>query len=62
MPRGEYPKALEYARKALDIAMYDADANYIYGIIARRMGDFSGRQGNHGMGGAFDEIPLRRLR
>ena len=37
--RAEYDKALGYARKALDIAMYDADANYIYGIIARRMGD-----------------------
>ena len=37
--RAEYERALEYARKALDIAMYDADANYIYGVIARRMGD-----------------------
>jgi len=37
--RAEYERALEYARKALDIAMYDADANYIYGIIARRMDD-----------------------
>jgi Flp pilus assembly protein TadD len=35
----EYVRALEYARKALDISMYDADANYIYGIIARRMDD-----------------------
>lgn len=38
--RAEYPKAREYARKALDFAMYDADANYIYGVIARRMSDF----------------------
>jgi tetratricopeptide (TPR) repeat protein len=37
--RAQYEKALEYARKALDIAMYDADGNYIYGIIARRLGD-----------------------
>ncbi len=37
--RAEYPKALEYARKALDFVMYDADANYFYGLIARRMGD-----------------------
>jgi tetratricopeptide (TPR) repeat protein len=37
--RAEYERALEYAREALDIAMYDADANYIYGVIARRMGD-----------------------
>jgi Tfp pilus assembly protein PilF len=38
--RAEYPKALEYARHALDFVMYDADANYFYGLIARRMGDF----------------------
>jgi tetratricopeptide (TPR) repeat protein len=37
--RAEYQTALEYARKALDFAMYDADANYIYGVIARRMGN-----------------------
>ena len=39
--RAEYPKALEYARKALDFVMYDADANYFYGLIARRMGDMT---------------------
>jgi tetratricopeptide (TPR) repeat protein len=37
--RAEYKAALEYARKALDIAMYDADANYIYGIVAKRLDD-----------------------
>ena len=37
--RAEYAKALEYARKALDYVMYDPDANYIYGVIARRMGN-----------------------
>lgn len=37
--RAEYEQALQYARKALDIAMYDADANYIYGTIARRLDD-----------------------
>ena len=37
--RAEYAKALEYATKALDFVMYDADANYFYGLIARRMGD-----------------------
>lgn len=35
--RAEYKKALEYAHKALDYVMYDADANFIYGIISRRM-------------------------
>ena len=35
--RAEYERGLEYARKALDIAMYDADANYIYGTIARQL-------------------------
>lgn len=39
--RAEYPKALDYARKALDFVMYDADANYFYGLTARRMGDFA---------------------
>ena len=39
--RAEYPQALEYARRALDFAMYDADANYIYGTIAQRLGDFA---------------------
>ncbi|MGC9995149.1 MAG: DUF5107 domain-containing protein [Terriglobia bacterium] len=39
--RAQYDPALDYARKALDIAMYDADANYIYGIIAARRGDLA---------------------
>ncbi len=37
--RAEYRKARDYAAKALDYVMYDPDANYVYGIIARRMGD-----------------------
>lgn len=37
--RGEYQKALGYARKALETAMYDAEANYIYGVISRRLGN-----------------------
>ena len=37
--RAEYETALEYAHKALDFVMYDPDANYIYGVIARRMGN-----------------------
>jgi tetratricopeptide (TPR) repeat protein len=37
--RAEYPRALEYASKALDYVMYDPDANYIYAVIARRMGN-----------------------
>ena len=39
--RGEYPKALGYAAKALDFVMYDPDANFIYGIISRQMGDLT---------------------
>ncbi|MGO8734745.1 MAG: DUF5107 domain-containing protein [Terriglobia bacterium] len=39
--RGEYPKALGYVAKALDFAMYDPEANYIYGIISRQMGDLA---------------------
>jgi len=38
--RAEYKKALRYASQALDYVMYDADANYIYGVIARQTGDF----------------------
>ncbi len=36
--RAEYGKALDFAAKALDYVMYDPDANYIYGVVARRMG------------------------
>lgn len=39
--RAEYSKALEHARKALDFAMYDPDANYFYGLVARRMGELT---------------------
>ncbi len=35
--RGEEAKALAYARKALEISMYDPEANYIYGVIARSL-------------------------
>jgi tetratricopeptide (TPR) repeat protein len=36
--RGEYEKAREYAARALDFVMYDPDANYVYGVTARRLG------------------------
>ncbi|MCL4402956.1 MAG: DUF5107 domain-containing protein, partial [Acidobacteria bacterium] len=39
--KAEYEQALAYARKALDYVMYDPDANFIYGIIARRIGDLT---------------------
>jgi len=39
--RADYPQALEYARRALDFVMYDADANYFYGLISRQMGDLT---------------------
>jgi len=35
--RGEYEKALDYAGRALDAAMYDPEANFVYGVIARRL-------------------------
>jgi Flp pilus assembly protein TadD len=38
--RGEYEKALPFVRKALDFTMYDPDANYIYGVISRKLGRF----------------------
>lgn len=37
--KGEYKKALSYAAKALKNVMYDADANYIYGVICRHLGN-----------------------
>lgn len=36
--RGEYSQALQYAEKALDLSMYDPDANYVYAVLARRSG------------------------
>ncbi|MEA2005662.1 MAG: tetratricopeptide repeat protein, partial [Acidobacteriota bacterium] len=36
--RGEYRKALSYVEKSLKKAMYDPEANYIYGITARQLG------------------------
>ncbi len=36
--RGEYDVALTYAAKALAVSMYDAEANYVYGVAARRLG------------------------
>lgn len=36
--RAEYAKALDYATRALKISMYDADANYAYGVAARKLG------------------------
>jgi hypothetical protein len=37
--RGEYQKALGYGHKALETAMYNSEANYIYGVISRRLGN-----------------------
>lgn len=37
--RGECEKALAYVHKALENVMYDSEANYIYGIISRRLGN-----------------------
>ncbi len=39
--RAEYKKGLEYAHKALDYAMYDPAANYVYGILSRRLDDLT---------------------
>jgi tetratricopeptide (TPR) repeat protein len=39
--RGEYDKALGFARKALEIGMYDPEANYVYGLAARLIGDLT---------------------
>ncbi|RPJ01371.1 MAG: hypothetical protein EHM31_05970, partial [Candidatus Aminicenantes bacterium] len=36
--RGEPARALETAGRALSVSMYDAEANFVYGVAARRMG------------------------
>lgn len=36
--RAEYAEALSCVRKALEILMYDPEANYIYGILSNRLG------------------------
>ncbi|OGD20075.1 MAG: hypothetical protein A2W03_00155 [Candidatus Aminicenantes bacterium RBG_16_63_16] len=36
--RAEYDKALDYAKRALAINIYDAPANFIYGVINRELG------------------------
>jgi tetratricopeptide (TPR) repeat protein len=38
--RGEYEKARSFARRALKNEMYDPEANYVHGIISRRLGNF----------------------
>jgi tetratricopeptide (TPR) repeat protein len=36
--RGEPTRALEFAGRALAVSMYDPEANFVYGVAARRMG------------------------
>ena len=36
--RGEPARARDYAGRALSVSMYDAEANYVYGVAARRLG------------------------
>ncbi|NTV80653.1 MAG: DUF5107 domain-containing protein, partial [Candidatus Aminicenantes bacterium] len=38
--RGEPARALELAGRALAVSMYDPEANYVYGVAARRLGRF----------------------
>ena len=39
--KAEYDKALKYAEKALENSIYDPDANYIYGVISRQIGNLT---------------------
>ncbi len=39
--RAEYKKGLEFTHKALENSMYDPDANYVYGVISRFLGDLT---------------------
>ena len=59
--RAEYEKALSYAHQALDNEMYDAGANYLYGITSAKLGNFVDAIETLGWGGTIDGIPLRRI-
>jgi tetratricopeptide (TPR) repeat protein len=39
--RGEDEKSLEFSGRALNVAMYDPEANYFYGVAARRLGRYA---------------------
>ena len=39
--RGEYQKALDFARRSLEISMYDPEANYVYGLISRKLNNLA---------------------
>jgi tetratricopeptide (TPR) repeat protein len=49
--RAEYQNGLRYASKALEIDTYDADANFIYGVINRRMGNLIDAKESFGWAG-----------
>lgn len=36
--RGQPARALDFARRALSVSMYDPEANYVYAVAARRLG------------------------
>lgn len=38
--KAEYAKGLEYARRVLSYSAYDGPANYIYGILQAKLGDY----------------------
>ena len=40
--RGEYETARFFAHRALLNEMYDPEANYVYGVVCRRLGDYLG--------------------
>ena len=35
---GKYEEAYRYLHKALEQSMYDPEANYIYGVVCRKLG------------------------
>jgi hypothetical protein len=55
--RTEYPKALDYVRKALAIDAYDAGANFVYGTINRQLGNFA--DAKDGFGWAARSLEFR---
>jgi tetratricopeptide (TPR) repeat protein len=40
--RGEPEKAMEYGHKALEVSMYDPEANFIYGLTLRKLNKLTG--------------------
>lgn len=59
--RGEDEVALETAGRALAVAMYDPEANYFYGVAARRLGRFADARETFGWAARSGELRAAAL-